>query len=406
MECARTAQAQSSTNRYAKLSDISRPMAMNEPIASPIPVTLLTGFLGSGKTTVLNHLVRQPELADALVIINEFGEIALDHLMVAHSTENLTMEMSSGCLCCTIRGDLVKTLRDITWRFSRNGQRHFQRVLIETTGLADPAPIIHTLMTHPQIAKLYQLDGIIATVDAVAGTRTLDKHPEAVKQAAMADALLLTKSDLATDEQRTVLQERLRIINPAAPHWMARNGEIAPGKVLRLGLFSTEGKAPDVMRWLNEEAYAEQSLDDHGHDHDHQHHHALATGDATSEPTDHDHGNHDINRHDDHIRSFCFAVDDPMPIEIVIAWIEVLMGLVGDNILRFKGILHIQGKDRPVVMHGVQHVLHPPMRLPEWPSDDRRSRMVFITYDIDRDVIQSSYDAFCRVLSQAGETAQ
>ena len=136
-----------------------------ESPSSLIPVTLLTGFLGSGKTTVLNHLVRQPELADALVIINEFGEMALDHLLVAHSTENLVMEMSSGCLCCTIRGDLVKTLRDITWRFSRGGQRQFRRVLIETTGLADPAPIIHTLMTHPQIAPKYRLDGIVTTVD-------------------------------------------------------------------------------------------------------------------------------------------------------------------------------------------------------------------------------------------------
>ncbi len=163
-----------------------------------IPVTLLTGFLGSGKTTVLNHLVHQPELKDALVIINEFGEMALDHLLVAHSIENLALEMSSGCLCCTIRSDLAKTLRDITWRFARNGQRQFRRVLIETTGLADPAPILHTLMTDPAIVRSYRLDGIVATIDMASGADTLDQHAEAIKQAALADALLLTQSDLAT----------------------------------------------------------------------------------------------------------------------------------------------------------------------------------------------------------------
>ncbi len=173
-----------------------------EPASTLIPISLLTGFLGSGKTTVLNHLLAQPELADALVIINEFGEMALDHMMVAHSTENLMMEMSSGCVCCTIRSDLVKALLDITWRFSRNGQRQFRRVLIETTGLADPAPIIHTLMTHPLIARRYRLDGIVTIVDLATGMHTLDQYKEAVKQAAVADALLLTKADLATDEQR------------------------------------------------------------------------------------------------------------------------------------------------------------------------------------------------------------
>ena len=141
-----------------------------------IPVTLLTGFLGSGKTTVLNHLVQKPELSNALVVINEFGEEALDHALVAHSTENLVMEMSSGCLCCSIRGDLVKTLRDVAWRFSRNGQRQFRRVLIETTGLADPAPIIHTLMTDAKIAPIYKLDGIVTTIDMASGSGTLDQH--------------------------------------------------------------------------------------------------------------------------------------------------------------------------------------------------------------------------------------
>ncbi|RMX08237.1 GTP-binding protein [Corticibacter populi] len=385
------------------------------PKSSLIPVTLLTGFLGSGKTTVLSHLVRQPELADALVIINEFGEMALDHLLVAHSTENLVMEMSSGCLCCTIRGDLVQTLRDITWRFSRGGQRQFRRVLIETTGLADPAPIIHTLMTHPQIAPKYRLDGIVTTVDLAAGMHTLDSHPEAVKQAAMADALLLTKDDLATDAQRTALLRRLDGINPAAPRWTVSNGEIAPAKVLDLGLFSVQGKAPDVERWLREEAYAESAPHGHAHDgldhhqghHDHgdddRHRHGHAHGHEHDGHDGHDH--HDVNRHDDHIRAFCFAVDDPIPEEMLPAWLDVLMAFVGSNILRVKGILNVEGHEAPIVVHGVQHIFHPPVPLPAWPGEDRRSRLVFITRDVDREAIEATFQAFRQVLPQALERA-
>ncbi len=354
--------------------------------SSLVPVTLLTGFLGSGKTTVLNHLVAQSELADALVIINEFGEMALDHMMVAHSTENLVMEMSSGCLCCTIRGDLVKTLLGITWRFSRNGQRQFRRVLIETTGLADPAPIIHTLMTHPPIARRYRLDGIVTTVDLATGMNTLDRHKEAVKQAAVADALLLTKADLATDEQRAVLLRRLDGINPAAPRWEVRNGEIAAQKVLNLGLFTAEGKTPDVARWLSEEAYAAPSPHGHAHehhDHDHDHdghdHHA------------HDH--HDVNRHDDHIRAFCFTVEQPIPERTLADWLELLMSFVGSRILRVKGILNIEGNAQPVVVHGVQHIFHPPVTLPAWPSGDRRTRLVLITHGVSRDAIEKTFHA-------------
>ncbi len=338
-----------------------------------IPVTLLTGFLGSGKTTLLNHLVQQPELADALVIINEFGEMALDHLLVVHSTENLVMEMSSGCLCCTIRSDLVKTLRDITWRFSRNGQRQFRRVLIETTGLADPAPIIHTLMTHPQIAPKYRLDGIVATVDMATGMHTLDRHPEAIKQAAIADALLLTKADLMNDEQRHALLRRLDGINPAASRWEISNGEISPQKVLNLGLFSVKDKTPDVERWLKEEAYAEAAS--HGHAHEHDHH------------------DHDVNRHDDRIRAFCFSIDEPIPEEVLSTWLEVLTGFMGNNILRVKGLLNIEGNNQPLALHGVQHVFHPPVPLPAWPSADRRSRMVFITQDVGRDTVERTFQA-------------
>lgn len=352
---------------------------------SLIPVTLLTGFLGSGKTTVLNQLVGQPEFANSLMIINEFGEIALDHLLVTHSTENLVLEMGSGCVCCTIRGDLVQTLKDITWRFSREGKRQFDRVLIETTGLADPAPIIHTLMTNPLIAAKYRLDGIVTTLDLATASSTLDRHIEAIKQAAMADVLLLTKGDLTSPEEERELQARLDRINPAVPRWDVRGGQIEAEKVLGLGLFTHQGKAPDVERWLKETAYQAASpkfiaaL--------RQSNRSLLGASATAPVRD-------INRHDDHIRAFCFTVDHPISDENLSAWLEVLMSLVGSNILRVKGILNVKGLDTPLVLHGVQHIFHPPVRLPAWPSDDRSSRLVFITYDVSREAIESTFTAF------------
>ncbi len=333
---------------------------------SLIPVTILTGFLGSGKTTLLNHLVTQPELADALVIINEFGEMPLDHMMVAHSTENLIMEMSSGCVCCNIRGDLVQTLQDITARFSHDGQQRFRRVLIETTGLADPAPIIHTLMSHPQIGRRYRLDGIVTTVDMTTGMHTFDQHKEAVKQAALADTLLLTKTDLVTREQHDALLDRLDSINQSAPRWEVNNGEIAAQKVLDLGLFTAKGKIPDVQRWLNEEAF----FIAHTHDH-----------------------HHDANRHDDHIRAFCFTVDEPIPDQTLRGWIELLTDFVGSHILRVKGVLNVEGQTKPIVVHGVQHIFYPPASLPAWPDEDRRSRLVFITYGVDKEQIEKMLNA-------------
>jgi len=261
--------------------------------------------------------------------------------------------------------------------------------MIETTGLADPAPIIHTLMAHPPIARKYRLDGIVATVDLATGMNTLDQHQEAVKQAAVADALLLTKADLATDEQRAALLRRLDGINPAAPYWEVSNGEIEAQKVLNLGLFNAEGKSPDVALWLREEAYAES--ESHGHANEHHDHdddgHDHSGHESRSHVHQHHHDHHDVNRHDDHIRAFCFTVEQPIPEEILAAWHELLMDLVGSRILRMKGILNIEGNPQPLVVHGVQHIYHPPVTLPAWPSEDRRSRLVFITHGVGKDAI-------------------
>ncbi len=343
-----------------------------------VPVTVLTGFLGAGKTTVLNHLMRQPELADALVIINEFGEVGLDHQLVAHANEDTVIELSSGCLCCTIRGDLVKTLRDVGWRYARDGERWFSRVIIETTGLADPAPIIHTLLTDGHIADRYALDGVVTVVDLVNADSTFDRQPEAIKQAAVADALVLTKADLAEASAREQLEQRLASLNPAASRLEVADGRLDPNCIMGLGLFDTEGKIADVDAWLKAEAYADHHRHhDHGHHHDHDHH------------DHHDHGHaHDPNRHGDDIHARCFEIDQPLPPRRVDALLEMLVMLVGSDLLRVKGILNLEGSDRPLVIHGVQHIFHPPATLESWPDEDRRSKLVFITRSVPNQLLE------------------
>lgn len=367
---------------------------------SLMPVTLLTGFLGSGKTTVLNHLVRQPALARTLVIINEFGEVGLDHLLMNHLPDDAVVEMSSGCLCCTIRGDLVSTLKDAHWRFSRGGERQFDRVVIETTGLADPAPIIQTLMTVDVITRRYRFDGVVTTIDLSNAERTLDTQPEALKQAAMADCLLLTKSDLAEPDAITALDQRLLAINPSARRLRVQNGIVTPDAVLGLGLFDPTTKLPDVARWLNEEAFRDVSDEgegktggrgnamdahDHGRDHVHDDRHGNTGG---------HHHRHDPNRHDNHIRAFCLVLDRPLEEGMFDAWLKLELPFLGAGILRLKGILNLRGRQGPVVIQGVQHIQHPPVELPAWPSDDHRSKLVLITRDIAQEAIEASLGAF------------
>ena len=342
-----------------------------------LPVSVLTGFLGSGKTTVLNHLVQQPALSRTLVLINEFGEIGLDHDLVTHSKDDVVIEMSSGCLCCTIRGDLAKTLREAPGRFARGGKLWFDRVVIETTGLADPAPILHTLMTEPAVARRYRLDGVISTVDSVNGGGTLDRQIEPVKQAAMADRLLITKADLVDRDALRRLQDRLRILNPAAPQIIAENGAVDPTLLFDAGLYDPKTKSLNVQNWLKAEAYAEP------HDHEH--------GTAGH---DHTHELNDVNRHDAHIKAVCLTVDEPIHGDALDLWLEALLQLRGADFLRIKGIINVADLDGPVVIHGVQHIFHPAVMLKEWPSEDRRSRIVFITRDIDESVLRDTLRMF------------
>jgi G3E family GTPase len=333
-----------------------------------IPVTLLTGFLGAGKTTLLNALLKRPELADTAVLINEFGAIGLDHLLVEHVDAD-TVLLQAGCLCCTVRGDLSRALAGLVEKLAAG--RMIRRAVIETTGLADPAPIVATLMADPFVVQHFRLDGIVTVIDAVAGMATLDRQAEAVKQAAVADRLVLTKTDLAPDT--TALRARLRGLNPAAPLLVADHGAIAPAAILDCGLFRAADKAPDVAAWLNEAGFAAAgALHTHGH-----HHH------------------HDPNRHDAAIRAACFRFQAPLHWQGLATWLQMLVATQGDRLLRLKGVLNLVGETRPVAIHAVQHLFHPPARLAAWPpGDDRASRLVFILRDLDPAVVADGLRAF------------
>jgi G3E family GTPase len=338
---------------------------------SLLPVTLLTGFLGSGKTTLLNRLLRDPALKNALVLINEFGEIGLDHHLIEKIEESDGQQrilMASGCLCCTIQSDLSKTLRQMAIDRVRGTVPEFERVVIETTGLADPAPILHTLMQDPLVAAHYRLDGVVTTVDAVVGDATLTAQPEAVKQAAVADRIILTKQDIADPAAVAALTARLHTLNPAAP--ILSTDAPAPD-LIEAGLWNAATKSLDVRRWLNADAYEA---------HEHHHHH------------------HNLNRHDDRIEAHCLTLTEPLPWDAVTLWLQSLTAYRGEDILRLKAILNLRGQTVPTVLHGVQHLLHPPVQLPAWPDDDHRSRIVLITRDISRDLLEKSLKQLTEVV--------
>jgi G3E family GTPase len=349
------------------------------------PLTIVTGFLGAGKTTFLNRTLRDPALADALVIVNEFGEIGLDHLLMEGSEDGMIL-MSSGCLCCTIRGDLVTTLEDLLRRRDNGRIAPFGRVMIETTGLADPAPIIQAILHHPYLIQRFPLAGIVTLIDAVNGMATLDAHIEAVKQAAVADRLLISKRDLATLPDIAALEARLHQLNPGAIIVSAgdADGHIFDG----LTLYDPTGKSPDVAAWLRAEAYPaagqhDHAHDDHGHAHDH-HGHTHR----------HDHA-HDVNRHDASIRAFCLSADRPIGASAFENFLDLLRSAHGPKLLRVKGIIALaDDTGRPLVIHGVQSVFHPPMRLAAWPDGDRRSRLVFIVRDLDEAFVARLWNAF------------
>jgi G3E family GTPase len=351
-----------------------RPEPIDCAPGNRVPVSVITGFLGSGKTTLLNRLVRHPGMADTALIVNEFGEIGIDHELVDSSFEN-TVVMDSGCICCSIRGDLIDTIGDLFANVAQGRLPAFSRIVIETTGLADPVPIVHALSGEPVITERCRLDSVVATVDAQNGARQLDTHEEAVRQAAVADVALITKTDLVSPDVVQSLARRLARLNPGLPIHMVQHGEIDPEL-----LFDGSTRAVERIAVIGndapaDESHAQASPHDHEHDHGHEQH-----DDA------------DVNRHGD-IRAHTIQTTVPLSWDRLRLWLETVYSLRGADFLRLKGIVQVAGEDRPVVIQAVGNTFSPPRALARWPTGMRGSRIVLITRGLAPEDLQKSFDA-------------
>jgi len=336
-----------------------------DPLAGRIPVSIVTGFLGSGKTTLINRLLKRPDMNRVAVIVNEFGEQSIDHDLVQVSSEQM-MLLNNGCLCCVLRGDLQETMRDLFVKRRTGEIIDFDRVVVETTGLADPAPVMQTLMTDTMLQNEYRLDCVVTLVDAINGPGQLDTMQEAVKQAALADRLVITKTDLAQEAAVVQLENRLRELNPQAPMKRAVNGEIDLPFLINVGLTTARSRLEEVERWMGADVH-----DEHGH----------------------------VHRHDAAVTSFSLRYDRPFTWAAFSQCIEVLTALRGPDLLRVKGLVNVERRNGPLVVQGVQHLFHPPIELAEWPSADRATRLVFITRGIERASVENLFAAITSVAS-------
>jgi G3E family GTPase len=332
-----------------------------------IPVNVITGFLGSGKTTLLQRLLACPELCNTAVLVNELGEIGLDHHLLRRVDEDIVL-LQSGCLCCTIRGDLSTAIRDLYGRRERGEIAPFTRMALETTGLADPVPILATVMAEPVIRHHFRLGQVITTVDGVNGPLHLARQPESVKQAAVADHIIVTKIDIAPADAINDLTMRLRRLNPTATLLATTIDSVPdPALLLNAELGDPAGASGEKRRWPS---FTAAVLNDAG---------------------PHDHG---VNRHDARIHALCLTLDRPLDWTAFGIWLSMLLHCRGADVLRVKGLLDVSGADGPVVINGVQHLIHPPVHLPAWPDGDRRTRLVFIVRDIAKAEIERSLAAF------------
>jgi G3E family GTPase len=329
-------------------------------------VTLITGFLGSGKTTLISKLLLHPDMQRVAVVINEIGEIGIDHDLVTMSSENITL-LANGCICCSVRTDLQETLRDLFAQRRVGEVFDFDRVIVETTGLADPAPVVQTLASDTLLEAHYRLDGLITLVDGVHGAGQIQQQTEAVKQIAIADKVLVTKTDLASDADITTLRELIHDLNPQAPIELIRHGEVEPSSLIDLGL-STSRASDNTLRFLGEDINATER--------------ASTAGKYL--------GQRSIS-HDAAVRTLSLRFSQPFQWLTFTAALELLTTLRGPDLLRMKGIVNVEGE--PVVVQGVQHIFHTPVKMSAWPSADRDSRLVFIVRNIDADVIRNLFHA-------------
>jgi G3E family GTPase len=359
-----------------------------------IPVSIITGFLGAGKSTLLNRLLKDRQLSDCAVIINEFGDVGIDHMLVEISGDQM-VELSDGCLCCTVRGELVDTLAYFVDAMQSGKMKPISRVVIETTGLADPVPVLQSVIGNPVLAQNFHLDGVVTVIDALNGMRSLDNHEEARRQAAVADRLVISKATMAESSDVNTLVARLMAINPNARIVDADGEEAGKAALLEAGYFDVTAKSPDVARWLaDEDKVQDHHHDDHAH-HDHGHHHHHGDGHDHRAHGHHHHHHDDVNRHDASIRSFSIVHDQPIDRNAVAMFVDLLRSAHGEKLLRMKAIVMLSDDPaRPLVLHAAQSTLHPPARLEAWPGEDRRTRLVLITKDLDEDFVRDLFDAF------------
>jgi G3E family GTPase len=336
-----------------------------------IPVIIVTGFLGSGKTTLLQKLLSSPELRNTAVLINEFGEIGLDHHLIEKTEENI-VTLINGCICCTIREDLSVAIKDLVKRREKHQIPYFDRLVVETTGLADPIPIIHTLTTEPGVMEHFEVTTVITTIDAINGISTLSNYPEAEKQAALADHIVITKEDLVDAATLGVVTTRIEVLNPSATTLVLPSMRIEPKVFLDSTEHNFSNNLSSIRSWINHEAF-----------------------ENTKEITDIKANGQRLGvSHTKEITSFCLTFEKNMNWTAFGVWMTMLLHSRGQDILRVKGLIHADNMEGPVVFHGVQHIVYPPIHLDQWPDNDKRSRIVFIVRGISQEDIETSLLAF------------
>ena len=340
-----------------------------------VPVTVVTGFLGSGKTTLLSRLLAHSDIKNTAVIVNELGEVGLDHLLVQSPVDE-TILLENGCICCTMRGDLSATLQEMVARCVSGELPRLDRVVVETTGSADPVPLLQTLVEDVDVTDFYRFDGLVTVVDAFNGSQQLDVHFQSIKQAALADLVLFSKTDLVDRQALDNLGSRIQRLNPGVKTGHVLNGEIDPEVILGIASLGRDSLNDGVEAWLSEAAHEAVTRVNH----------AAHQCDVESENDDHH--NHS---HDDGVKTFSIRRTGEIHPAALKLWLDLISVFQGPGLLRTKGILNVNG--HPVLINVVQHVCHPPRELEVWPDDDRSTRIVFITYDLDQQSLESTLPA-------------